>query len=277
MGFVKHWWKRKAMLAFWNWSWDELAAFDLPTMFQYVHNQTGQQLHYVGHSLGTLTALAAFSKKQLVDVMRSAALLGPVAYMGQIISPVAKVASDILAANESFWLGLAKFDPIGDASRTLIQDVCNTPGVDCSDLLTAFTGPNCCLDRSKFGAFLSHGPQSTATKNLIHQSQMIKRGTLAMYDYNNEDENKKHYGQLTPPVYDMTNIPNDVALFLGCGAKDALSDTKDVQLLLDSLKDHVKDKLVVQTTENYAHVDFLLATNAKEVMYDPLIAFFKLH
>ncbi|XP_021675281.2 triacylglycerol lipase 2 isoform X2 [Hevea brasiliensis] len=231
--------------AFWNWSWDELAGFDLPATFQYVHNQTGQQLHYVAHSLGTLTALSAFSKNQLLDMMRSAALIGPVAYMGQITSPVAKVAADVLTGNASFWLGVAEFDPMGDAGRTLINDVCSTPGVDCSDLLTAFT--------------------------------VIKKGTITMYDYNNEDENKKHYGQPTPPVYDMTHIPNDVPLFLGCGAKDALSDTKDVQLLLDNLKDHVKDKLVVQTIENYAHVDFIFAENVKQIIYDPLIAFVKLH
>ncbi|EEF33441.1 Triacylglycerol lipase 2 precursor, putative [Ricinus communis] len=240
-------------LAFWDWSWDELAGFDLPATFQYVYNQTGQQMHYVAHSLD-----------QLADMMRSAALLGPVAYLGQITSPLAKVAADILIANESYWLGLGEFDPTGDAGMTLINDVCNTPGVDCSNILSSFTGPNCCLDTSLFGVFLSHGPLSTTTKNLIHHAQMIKGGTLTMYDYNNEDENKKHYGQPTPPVYNITNIPNDVPLFLGCGGKDALSDTKDVELLLDGLKDHVKDKLVVQTIENYTHADFILATNAKK-------------
>lgn len=37
--------------AFWDWSWDELVAYDLPASFQYVHDQTGLKLHYVGHSL----------------------------------------------------------------------------------------------------------------------------------------------------------------------------------------------------------------------------------
>jgi hypothetical protein len=35
---------------YWDWTWDELAAYDLPATFQYVHDQTGQNLHYVGHS-----------------------------------------------------------------------------------------------------------------------------------------------------------------------------------------------------------------------------------
>ena len=37
--------------AYWDWSWDELVAYDLPATFQYVHDQAGQKLHYVGHSL----------------------------------------------------------------------------------------------------------------------------------------------------------------------------------------------------------------------------------
>lgn len=37
--------------AYWEWSWDELVTYDLPATIQFVHDQTGQNLHYVGHSL----------------------------------------------------------------------------------------------------------------------------------------------------------------------------------------------------------------------------------
>lgn len=40
-----------ALQAYWDWSWDELVSYDFPATFQYVHDQTGQKLHYVGHSL----------------------------------------------------------------------------------------------------------------------------------------------------------------------------------------------------------------------------------
>lgn len=43
--------------AFWEWSWDELVAYDLPATYQYVHDQAGQKLHYVGHSLVNFTTL----------------------------------------------------------------------------------------------------------------------------------------------------------------------------------------------------------------------------
>ena len=97
-----------------------------------------------------------------------------------------------------------------------------------------------------------------------------------MYDYVDVIENIKHYGQSTPPTYNMTSIPNDFPLFLTYGGADALSDVNDVQLLLDNFKDHDGDKLVVQFREDYAHADFVMGENAKQVVYDPLIAFFML-
>lgn len=41
-----------------------------------------------------MIALAAFSKDQLLDKLRSAALLCPIAYVGQMTSPLAKKAAE---------------------------------------------------------------------------------------------------------------------------------------------------------------------------------------
>ncbi|PNT04968.3 hypothetical protein POPTR_014G159900v4 [Populus trichocarpa] len=262
---------------YWDWTWDELAAYDLPATFQYVHDQTGQNLHYVGHSQGTLIAFAAFSQEKLLNMLRSAVLLSPIAYLNQMPSPLARGAADIFLAEDLYWLGLHEFVPRGQAANKLLEDICSKPGTNCSDFMTVFTGPNCCLNSSRTNEFLDHEPQSTATKNMIHLAQMIRTGTIAMYDYGNENDNMDHYGQPTPPVYNMTSIPNDLPLFLGYGGKDYLSDVKDVQILLDNLKDHDGDKLVVQYTDEYAHADFVFGVNANQIVYDPLIAFFKIN
>ncbi|KAM7498361.1 hypothetical protein LguiA_022775 [Lonicera macranthoides] len=261
---------------FWNWSWDELVAYDLPATFQYVHDQSGQNLHFVGHSLGTLIALASFSKGQLVSLLRSAALLSPIAYVGQMTSPLARTAVDNFVAEALYKLGIHEFDLKGEALVQFLKRVCGKPGADCTDLLTSFTGKNCCLNSSVVGVFLDHEPQPTSTKNMIHVSQMIRAGTIQMYDYGDEDKNRKHYGQATPPTYDMTSIPNDLPLFLSYGGADALSDVNDVKHLLDALKDHNGDKLVLQYRDDYAHADFVMGINARQVVYDPLMAFFQL-
>ncbi|GMI98539.1 Myzus persicae-induced lipase 1 [Hibiscus trionum] len=261
--------------AYWDWSWDELVAYDLPATIQYVYDQTGQKLHYVGHSQGTLMALAAFSKDEVLNMLRSAALLCPIAYMGQLTSPLAKGAADDLVAETVYWLGLDEFDPRGEAVVKLLKDICSKPGIDCTNLLSSFTGQNCCLNSSIVNVFLDHEPQPSATKNMVHLAQMIRQGTITMYDYGDVVGNMKHYGQPTPPAYDMTGIPNDLPLFVSYGGADALADVNDVKLLLGSLKDHDGDKLVVQYREDYAHADYVMAYNAKQDVYDPLIAFFR--
>ncbi|RWR71824.1 Alpha/beta hydrolase fold-1 [Cinnamomum micranthum f. kanehirae] len=250
---------------YWDWSWDELAAYDLPAFVQYIYDQTDQKLNYVGHSLGTLIALVSLSQSKLLDMVNSAALLSPIAHLGQVTSLISQ------AAAKAFIAELCR-----EAVAILLKTLCKTPGANCYDLMTSFTGKNCCLNSSTVELFLDHEPQSTATRNMIHMAQMIREGTIAMYDYGDSGENMKHYGQPTPPIYNLSGIPNDFPLFLSYGGKDALSDVNDVQLLLDDLKSHESDKITVQYRDDYAHADFVMGVNAKQVVYDPMIAFFKL-
>ncbi|KAH7520904.1 hypothetical protein FEM48_Zijuj08G0195200 [Ziziphus jujuba var. spinosa] len=266
--------------AYWEWSWDELASHDLPAVFKYIYGQTGQNLHYVGHSLGTLIALAVFSQHQLLNMIRSAVLLSPIAHLQNIQSMLMKAAAQDFLAEDLYWLGLHEFVPKGLEAAKLLNQLCKLPGIDCSNLMTAFTGPNCCVNSSKADIFLQHEPQSTSTKNMIHlaQSKSIRKQIKLLNLFSVLDEgNMNHYGQPTPPVYNMSSIPNELPLYLSYGGKDTLSDMKDVQVLLDDLKNHDKDKLVAQYIEDYAHADFVMGVNANKVVYDPLMAFFSLH
>ncbi|KAD4179062.1 hypothetical protein E3N88_27653 [Mikania micrantha] len=192
-------------------------------------------------------------------------------------SALARAGVDAFLGETLYWLGLHEFAPRGEAVANLLSVICKKPGNDCSDLMTSFTGQNCCVNSSMTDKFLEHEPQSTSTKNMIHLAQMIRTGTITMYDYGNADDNKKHYGQSTPPIYDMGSIPEDFPMYLSYGGADELSDVEDVKMLLESVKDHDPDKLVVQYKEDYAHADFVFAVNAKEVVYDSVMAFFKIH
>ncbi|KAG8387060.1 hypothetical protein BUALT_Bualt03G0214000 [Buddleja alternifolia] len=228
---------------YWNWSWDELVAYDLPATFQYVYDQTGQKLHYVGHSLGTLMAFGAFSRKEVLNMVRSAALLSPIAYLGEMSSDLARAAADAFIAEGLYWLGVHEFSPGGGAASKLVDEICNK--IKCTDLESMIT--------------------------------VIRQGTIEMYDYGSDDENNKYYGQPTPPEYNMTSIPDDLPLFLSYGGKDFLSDVKDVQTLVDKLVDHEPDKLVLLYKEDYAHLDFVHGYNAKQEVYDPIMNFFGLN
>ncbi|KAL8478218.1 hypothetical protein ACS0TY_030205 [Phlomoides rotata] len=123
---------------YWNWSWDELAAYDLTATVQYVYSQTGQTSHYVGHSLGTLIAFAAFSRNEGVNMVRSAAHLCPVAFLGQLASPLLRLAAEALLAEEIYWLGIREFAFGEPPASKLVNAICTR--IDCTTLEDVITG-----------------------------------------------------------------------------------------------------------------------------------------
>ena len=67
-------------------SWDEMAQYDFPSLINFALKKSGSsQLHYVGHSQGTLIAFAHLSKNSdLRSKIKSIFALGPVATVGYI-------------------------------------------------------------------------------------------------------------------------------------------------------------------------------------------------
>lgn len=260
---------------YWNWSWDELIGHELPAIINFIFKQTGQKIHYVGHSMGTLMALASFSEGREVDKVKSAALLSPIAYLSHMTTALGDVAARAFVGEITKIFGLAEFNPKGGPVNKLLKFFCAQPGVDCYDLMTAITGKNCCLNSSTVEIFLNDEPQPTSTKNMVHLAQTVRDGVLSKYDYGRSDYNLAYYGETRPPQYNLGNIPRDLPLFLSYGGKDALSDSKDVETLLDYLKFHDVDKLHVQYIKNYAHADFIMATNANDLVYNQIISFFR--
>ncbi|KAG8366782.1 hypothetical protein BUALT_Bualt16G0003500 [Buddleja alternifolia] len=260
---------------YWNWTWDDLVSHDLPSVIELVFRQTRQKLHYVGHSMGTLIALASFSEGKQIDKVKSAVLLSPIAYLSHMTTALGVVTSRAFVGEITTIFGLAEFNPKGEPVANFLKTLCTTIGIDCYDLLSAFTGRNCCLNSSTVELFLKNEPQSTATKNLVHMSQTVRDGVLSKYDYGNANFNLEHYGETRPPVYDLSKIPRDLPLFLSYGGQDALSDVKDVSSLLDSLKLHDVDKLHVQYIKDFAHADFIMGVTAKDIVYNQIVAFFR--
>ncbi|KAG0498850.1 hypothetical protein HPP92_003152 [Vanilla planifolia] len=265
--------------AYWAWSWDELAAHDLPAMIDFILKKTGQKLHYVGHSLGTLIALASLSERREVDKMKSVALLCPVAYLDHMETPLGIVAAKVfLGEILSDWLGMPEFNLNNKKISNFLSKLCSAnPGIDCNDLVISFTGNNCCLNASTVDVFLKYEPQPTSMKNMVHLAQTFRDGILRKYDYGSNVTNFERYGQHTPPVYNLSNIPNSLPLFLGHGGKDFLADVKDVEHLLDNLKFHDPDQLSVHYVQEYAHEDFVLGVSAKHMVYESVMTFFRDH
>jgi lysosomal acid lipase/cholesteryl ester hydrolase len=260
---------------YWNWTWDDLVIHDLPSVIELVFGQTGQKIHYIGHSMGTLIALASFSEGKQTDKVRSAVLLSPIAYLSHMTTALGVVMARSFVGEITTMFGLAEFNPKGEPVANFLKALCSASGIDCYDLLSALTGRNCCLNASTVEFFLRNEPQSTATKNLVHLAQTVRDGVLSKYNYGTANFNLEHYGESRPPVYDLSKIPRDLPLFLSYGGQDALSDVKDVATLLDALKHHDVDKLHVQYVKKFAHADFIIGITAKDIVYNQIVEFFR--
>ncbi|WJX38829.1 hypothetical protein P8452_26449 [Trifolium repens] len=207
-------------------------------------------------------------------MLRSAALLSPIAYMNFIPSVEIRLVADKFLADVVYRFGIYKFIPNMNVAIKFVKDICNTLNIKFTSLLALLSGPNCCMNSSRLDFYLDYEPQPTSTKNLIRFSQMIKTGQIAKYDYVDQAQNLLHYGEVAPPTYDMTKIPCEFPLFLRVGGKDILANIQNVKLLLNDLNNHDPNKLKVLCKDDYAHFDFGVAVNAKQVIYDPMIAFF---
>ncbi|XVF57823.1 hypothetical protein PTKIN_Ptkin07bG0013500 [Pterospermum kingtungense] len=269
---------------FWDWSWDELVSYDLPAVFDFVFNQTRQKIHYIGHSLGTLIGLASFSEGHQADTLKSTAFLSPVAYLSHMTTALGVVTARAFVGEITTLFGIAEFNPKGQQASAFLKSLCNYPGVDCYDLLSAITGHNCCLNSSTVDLFIKNEPQPTSTKNMVHLAQKastkqkfaaVRDGVIAKYNYGRSDYNLMHYGEAKPPIYNISNIPHDLPIFISYGGRDALSDVRDVQLLLDHLKFHDVGKLMIQYIKDYAHADFIMGINAKDIVYNKVVQFFQ--
>ena len=87
---------------FWDFSFDDMASFDLPAAFTYISRITSKKIHYIGHSQGTLTMFIALSKeiKAVRDNLASFHAFGPVAYLKH----QTKVMKSLAKSNLPFFL-----------------------------------------------------------------------------------------------------------------------------------------------------------------------------
>ncbi|KAF0921336.1 hypothetical protein E2562_003135 [Oryza meyeriana var. granulata] len=224
---------------FWDWSWQELAEYDLLAMLGYVYTVTKSKISYVGHSQGTIMGLAALTMPEIVKMML-------------------------------LTMGIHQLNFRSDMGVQIVDSLCDGEHVDCNNLLSAITGENCCFNTSRIDFYLEYEPHPSSTKNLHHLFQMIRKGTFTKYDYGLLG-NLRRYGHLRPPRFDLSSIPESLPIWMGYGGLDALADVTDVQRTIRELKS-TPELLYIG---DYGHIDFVMSVKAKDDAYVDLIRFLR--
>jgi pimeloyl-ACP methyl ester carboxylesterase len=95
-------------IEFWNFSWDEMALYDLPAVVNYILKSTAQKnLIYIGHSQGTLMGFAGLSKNSdLASKIKLFVALAPIVKIQHIKSPIKYLANMGISTNQQIWYDL---------------------------------------------------------------------------------------------------------------------------------------------------------------------------
>ncbi|XP_012075971.1 triacylglycerol lipase 1 isoform X2 [Jatropha curcas] len=238
---------------FWDWSWQELALYDLAAMIHHIYSTTNSKIFAVGHSQGTIMSLAALTQPNIADMVEAAALLCPISYLEHISAPLVLRMVGVHLDQMVQAMGIHQLNFRSQILINLLDSLCDGH-FECNDLLTSITGHNCCLNSSHVALFFEYEPHPSSTKNLRHLFQMIRRGTFSQYDYGIL-KNLRLYGQVEPPAFNLSLIPKSLPIWMGYGGYDALADVKDVEHTLKELQS--KPELLY--LENYGHIDFLMS------------------
>jgi lysosomal acid lipase/cholesteryl ester hydrolase len=261
--------------AFWQFSFDEMVQYDLDAMIDTVLNRTGQtSVYYIGHSQGTLTMFSKLSRDQTfhkkIRKFFALAPVGEVKYIQGLLAFLAKwlyYTVDVLYS----ILGAGEFLPNNWFVKLIADDVCSDTAIEglCDNIMFLMTGPESSqLNVTRTPVYLAHVPAGTSTKNILHWAQMVRDGQLQEYDYGKR-ENMEHYGQPTPPLYDVS--ADDDQIYLYWSEADWLADGKDIQ---DYLLQQLPVNSLAQNTQliDFNHMDFVWGLRAADEVYQPILS-----
>ncbi|KAK3782357.1 hypothetical protein RRG08_027905 [Elysia crispata] len=255
---------------FWDFSWDEMARYDLPAIIDFITKKTGQnQINYVGYSQGTTIGFAALSQSPQVaakvKLFIALAPVGRVANITSVVRLLLPLTSKVKMIMKLFPHGNVNLDP--DVSRNLAGYLCHErKDLLCERLFSLLVGSNPrSFDMSRLDVYMAHMPAGTSVRNLLHWAQAAMGGRFQHFDWGSPHANLEKYGQPNPPQYDLSRLKTPVAIFRG--GQDALADTEDVRWLLPQLN-VIQDVAV----DYYNHMDFVAAPDAPQKIYWQLAA-----
>jgi len=245
---------------FWDFSVDEHASIDFPTMVEFVLKETNRsQLYYVGHSQGTLMSFAGLSQNvQLQSKIKVNFALGPITRMEHVNSAVRFIAG--WRSKMKLMWNLFHTHEFFPSERGTGKFCWWFPDI-CSKMMGVISGwDNTFLNKTRLPIYLAHTPAGTSTKNMLQWLQFVNTKLCSMFDYGYWG-NMKHYGYLHPPEYDTTTIHTPTVLI--SGTMDTLSSVEDAKWT----RSHLANVVAHYEILGYNHMDFIWGMNAGDVLY----------
>ena len=254
---------------FWDFTFDEMAKYDLPAMINYVLKVTNQkQVYYVGNSQGTMMAFAELSEnKDFQDKIKVMYAVGPVAKIHNIYSAIKYLVPFVpilKAINGNLKQKILEFGLSKNMLDYFADYVCPYAVDLCANAMSLLVGHDKkYINKTRLPVLLTH-LSTTSLKNAYHYAQLIKSNRFQKYDYG-WFGNLVMYFSFRPPIYHIEKIQTPVVLI--SGSEDWLASPKDVEWIsehLPNLKGNIKIK-------GYNHAAFVIAVNAEIEVNEKII------
>lgn len=241
--------------AFWNYTFHEMAEFDLPANLDFVLNKTGvEKVTYFGHSQGTIQFwIGNIMYDDIGSKVDQMIAMAPVMYLNHMVSPAIEfcftfhIDTFVETYLNSFLFSsahlLAEIGPrfIELLPRTVWSGVETIVGIDKASHMSPERMPM--MAKNDIGG--------TGTHNLKHWAQNIKTKKFADMQGNLYDVSKL-----------VTNL-NSTELLLVDGANDAFSEPADCAMLEKLLPQH---QLSVLRLDDYNHLDYMWADDSDKLV-----------
>ncbi|KAE8737101.1 Lipase 4-like [Frankliniella occidentalis] len=248
--------------AFWDFTWHEIGVLDLPAVIDYVLSATGRSaLHYVGHSQGATTFFVLGSERpEYMDKIESFTGLAPVAFPRDIRSvPLGLLA--LMPNFLRFLLSLLNIHKIGDnpVIPWLGDNFCSDGKLTqplCAGTMFSIAGWDFeQLNMTMMPEISANSPASVSVKQMVHYGQLVHRRELAFRQFDlGKSGNLKKYNATRPPDYDLS---------------------RNIDELVHRLPNIAAGGVHKVPFDKFTHLDFLFGINAKELVYDDVIAIVK--
>eukprot|EP00005_Dracoamoeba_jomungandri_P001628 CAMPEP_0174250068 /NCGR_PEP_ID=MMETSP0439-20130205/358_1 /TAXON_ID=0 /ORGANISM="Stereomyxa ramosa, Strain Chinc5" /LENGTH=359 /DNA_ID=CAMNT_0015330051 /DNA_START=123 /DNA_END=1199 /DNA_ORIENTATION=- len=256
--------------AFWVFSWDEMAQYDLIANFKYIENLTGKNnFTYVGHSQGTAIGFAGFPKyPETAKYVGLFIALSPVAYCGHISAELLVVLAGLPEWLIHTFLGHKSVFESQGALDELLPILCKyLPGI-CEDTICVLAGCENTknINDTALVRLMEVFPAGSSVQDLLKFAQALDTDKFQYFDYGSTG-NQQHYNQKTPPQYSLSNFHTPTAYFYG--SADKLADVTDVNHLLSLVP-----QVPIYSAEiaNYGHADFVWGQDSAEKVYKYVLA-----
>lgn len=249
--------------AFWDFSIDEFAWFDIPDSIDYILDATGQKsLSYIGFSQGTAQAFATLSihpkLNEKVNVFIALApAMSPAGLSSGVVDALMKTSPTVV------FLAFGRRSIL--SSTTMWQSILYPPiylaVIDASlRFLFNWAGRNITAEQ-KLAAY-PHLYSFTSTKSVVHWFQIIRNRSFQMYDDEVQaplplmSANSSRYYK--PARFPTKNIRTPIVLLYG--GSDSLVD---INIMLRELPSHT----VAKGIPHYEHLDFLWGIDIDKLVF----------